>query len=97
MGNGFRPKRVRRWNATAVSTAPPNMASLALTRALIEEGRNHLLAEPVRSGLSCPHHSSRATRLPLEHALTLVGLLGEDMRLTLVKDANRLSREQDLP
>ena len=71
----------------------------ALTRALIEEGRNHLLAG---TGFDpgCPVRIIQGLRdpdVPWEHALTLVGLLGEDMRLTLVKDAeHRLSREQDL-
>lgn len=72
----------------------------ALTRALIEEGRNHLLAG---AGFDpgCPVRIIQGLRdpdVPWEHALRLVGLLGgEDVRLTLVKDAeHRLSREQDL-
>jgi pimeloyl-ACP methyl ester carboxylesterase len=71
----------------------------ALTRALIEEGRNHLLAG---AGFDpgCPVRIIQGLRdpdVPWEHALKLVELLGEDVRLTLVKDAeHRLSREQDL-
>ena len=71
----------------------------ALTRALIEEGRNHLLAG---AGFDpgCPVRIIQGLRdpdVPWEHALKLVDLLGEDVRLTLVKDAgHRLSREQDL-
>jgi pimeloyl-ACP methyl ester carboxylesterase len=72
----------------------------ALTRALIEEGRNHLLGG---SGFDpgCPVRILQGLRdpdVPWEHALKLVGLLGnEDVRLTLVKDAeHRLSRDQDL-
>ena len=71
----------------------------ALTRALIEEGRNHLLGG---AGFDpgCPVRIIQGLRdpdVPWEHTLNLVGLLGEDVRLTLVKDAeHRLSREQDL-
>lgn len=72
----------------------------ALTKALIEEGRNHLLG---RSGFDpgCPVRIIQGLRdpdVPWEHALKLVDLLsGEDVRITLVKDAeHRLSREQDL-
>lgn len=72
----------------------------ALTRALIEEGRNHLLGG---SGFDpgCPLRILQGLRdpdVPWEHALKLVELLGnEDVRLTLVKDAeHRLSRDQDL-
>jgi pimeloyl-ACP methyl ester carboxylesterase len=72
----------------------------ALTRTLIEEGRNHLLAD---TGFDprCPVRIIQGLRdpdVPWEHALKLLNLLGgEDIRLTLVKDAeHRLSREQDL-
>ncbi len=71
----------------------------ALTRALIEEGRNHLLGG---AGFDpgCPVRIIQGLRdpdVPWEHALKLVDLLGEDVRLTLVKDAeHRLSRDQDL-
>lgn len=71
----------------------------ALTRALIEEGRNHLLGG-ARFDPGCPVRIIQGLRdpdVPWEHALKLVDLLGEDVRLTLVKDAeHRLSREQDL-
>jgi pimeloyl-ACP methyl ester carboxylesterase len=72
----------------------------ALTRVLIEEGRNHLLAG---SGFDpgCPVRIIQGLRdpdVPWGHALKLVDLLGnDDVRLTLVKDAeHRLSRDQDL-
>ncbi len=72
----------------------------ALTKALIEEGRNHLLAD---SGLDtgCPVRILQGLRdrdVPWKHALALVDLLdNEDVRLTLVKDAeHRLSRDPDL-
>ncbi|MGF1619573.1 MAG: alpha/beta hydrolase [Rhodomicrobiaceae bacterium] len=72
----------------------------ALTKALIEEGRNHLLGG---SGFDpgCPVRILQGLRdpdVPWQHAMKLVDLLGvEDVRLTLVKDAeHRLSREGDL-
>jgi pimeloyl-ACP methyl ester carboxylesterase len=72
----------------------------ALTRVLIEEGRNHLLAG---SGFDpgCPVRILQGLRdpdVPWEHAFGLVDLLaGEDVRLTLIKDGeHRLSREKDL-
>jgi pimeloyl-ACP methyl ester carboxylesterase len=72
----------------------------AITRALIEEGRNHLIGG---TGFDpgCPVRILQGLRdpdVPWEHALRLVDLLGgEDVRLTLIKDAeHRLSREQDL-
>jgi pimeloyl-ACP methyl ester carboxylesterase len=71
-----------------------------LTRALIEEGRQHLIGG---SGFDpgCPVRIIQGLRdpdVPWQHALKLVELLGsEDVRLTLVKDAeHRLSRDQDL-
>jgi pimeloyl-ACP methyl ester carboxylesterase len=74
--------------------------SYALTKALIEEGRNHLLR---RSSFDpgCPVRIIQGMRdpdVPWEHAVALMDILGgEDIRLTLVKDAeHRLSRDQDL-
>lgn len=72
----------------------------ALTRALIEEGRNHLLTG-TRLDPGCPVRIIQGLRdpdVPWEHAMKLVELLAaEDVRLTLVKDAeHRLSRDQDL-
>ncbi|HXG78404.1 MAG TPA: alpha/beta hydrolase [Methyloceanibacter sp.] len=71
-----------------------------ITKRLIEEGRNHLLAEdllhldvPVRilQGMCDPD-------VPWGHALDLVDLLsGDDVELTLIKDCgHRHSRPQDL-
>ena len=72
----------------------------AITRALIEEGRSHLIGG---TGFDpgCPVRIIQGLRdpdVPWQHALRLVELLGgEDVRLTLIKDAeHRLSREQDL-
>lgn len=71
-----------------------------LTKILIEEGRNHLLAEgdidvaaPVRI-----LQGMRDEDVPWQHALALVDLLkGDDVELTLVKDGDhRLSGPEDL-
>jgi len=71
----------------------------ALTRALIEEGRDHLVGGGMDAG--CPVRILQGKRdpdVPWQHALKLVDLLsGEDVRLTLIKDAeHRLSRDQDM-
>lgn len=72
----------------------------ALTRALIEEGRNHLLAG---SGFDpgCPVRILQGMRdpdVPWQHAAALIDLLEtDDVRMTLIKDGeHRLSREGDL-
>ena len=71
-----------------------------ITRALIEDGRNHLvLGEPIETG--CPVHILQGVRdpdVPYAHALRLVdGLAGEDVVVTLIKDGDhRLSRPEDL-
>jgi pimeloyl-ACP methyl ester carboxylesterase len=70
-----------------------------LTRGLIEEGRNHLIAGGMEAG--CPVRILQGMRdpdVPWEHAMRLVDLLkGDDVRLTLIKDAeHRLSRDPDL-
>jgi pimeloyl-ACP methyl ester carboxylesterase len=71
-----------------------------LTKILIEEGRNHLLAAgnievgvPVRI-----LQGMRDEDVPWPHALALVDLLeGDDVEITLVKDGDhRLSGEGDL-
>lgn len=71
-----------------------------ITRALIEDGRNHLLldkpielAVPVRILLG-----GRDADVPWRHAFRLVdGLAGDDVVFTLVKDGDhRLSRPEDL-
>ncbi len=71
-----------------------------LTRALIEEGRNHLLAG-ARFDPGCPVRIVQGMRdadVPWKHAVALADNLStDDVRLTLVKDAeHRLSREGDL-
>ena len=71
-----------------------------ITRALIEDGRRHLLlGRPIEPG--CPVHILQGMQdpdVPWPHAMTLLEHLpGEETTLTLVKDGDhRLSREGDL-
>jgi pimeloyl-ACP methyl ester carboxylesterase len=71
-----------------------------ITRALIEEGRSHLLlGAPVP--LACPVrllHGQRDEDVPWELALRLAEQIeGEDVQVTLIKDGDhRLSRPADL-
>ena len=71
-----------------------------ITRALIEDGRRHLLfGRPIEPG--CPVHILQGMRdpdVPWRHAMTLVEHLPSDaVTLTLIKDGDhRLSREQDI-
>lgn len=71
-----------------------------ITRALIEEGRRHLLlGDTIRT--YCPVHILQGMRdedVPWRHAVTLVEhLAGDPVSLTLIKDGDhRLSREEDL-
>ena len=71
-----------------------------ITRALIEDGRRHLLLESAIE-IGCPVHVLQGMcdpDVPWEHALRLVEHLpGEGVQLTLVKDGDhRLSRPEDL-
>jgi alpha-beta hydrolase superfamily lysophospholipase len=71
-----------------------------ITRALIEEGREHLLmGAPIRA--HCPVHILQGMQdpdVPYGHALELVKHLAEDpVALTLIKDGDhRLSRDEDI-
>ncbi len=71
-----------------------------ITRALIEDGRRHLLfGAPIAPG--CPVHILQGMRdpdAPFAHALELVEHLpGDDVALTLVRDGDhRLARPEDL-
>jgi len=71
-----------------------------ITRALIEDGRNHLLFGGVIRA-HCPVHILQGMQdpdVPWSHALKLVEhLAGDPVALTLVKDGDhRLSREEDI-
>jgi pimeloyl-ACP methyl ester carboxylesterase len=71
-----------------------------ITRALIEEGRRHLLlSAPI--GLRCPVrllHGMADPDVPYQVSLELAArLAGDDVRVTLIKDGDhRLSRDSDL-
>jgi pimeloyl-ACP methyl ester carboxylesterase len=71
-----------------------------ITRALIEDGRRHLmLGGPIATG--CPVHILQGMRdpdVPWTHAMELVEHLpGDDVSVTLIKDGDhRLSRPEDL-
>ncbi len=73
---------------------------IPITRALIEDGRRHLLLDaPIPLG--CPVrllHGQRDPDVPWETSLRLAGrITSDDVRLTLVKDGDhRLSRPADL-
>jgi pimeloyl-ACP methyl ester carboxylesterase len=70
-----------------------------ITKILIEEGRNHLLAGGVDVGAPVRIiQGMRDPDVPWRHALELVDLIaGGDVELTLVKDAgHRLSDPEDL-
>ena len=71
-----------------------------ITRALIEEGRQHLLLGSVIEA-HCPVHILQGMRdedVPWQHAMILVEHLAADpVSITLVRDGDhRLSREEDL-
>lgn len=77
-----------------------SQAPYAITRALIEDGRRHLLlGRTVRS--FCPVRIFQGMRdedVPYRHTLTVVEhMAGDPVTLTLIKDGeHRLSRPQDL-
>jgi pimeloyl-ACP methyl ester carboxylesterase len=72
----------------------------AITRALIEDGRNHLLLNRPLA-IDCPIrllHGQRDPDVPWETALRIAErVAGDDVRITLIKDGDhRLSRPHDL-
>jgi pimeloyl-ACP methyl ester carboxylesterase len=97
------PEAVRRTIAAEGVYLRPSLYSeepYPITRALIEDGRRHLLfGAPFDTG--CPVHVLQGMEdpdVPWRHALELVEHLpGDSVSLTLVKDGDhRLSREEDL-
>ncbi|MPY70229.1 MAG: alpha/beta fold hydrolase [Alphaproteobacteria bacterium] len=75
-------------------------APYPITRALIEDGRTHLVLERPLA-IHCPVrliHGMRDKDVPWEHSLRIAdALLGEHVAVTLVKDGDhRLSRDADL-
>lgn len=76
-----------------------DLSPYPITRALIEDGRRHLLlAAPI--GLSCPVRVVQGMRdpdVPWQHALKLVDRLGPDTEITFVKDGDhRLSKPHEI-
>ena len=74
---------------------------LPITRALIEDGRRHLVLDSGKIPVACPVrllHGQMDPDVPWELSLTLAAqLASRDVRLTLIKDGNhRLSRPADL-
>ncbi len=74
---------------------------MPITRALIEDGREHLVLDDGEIPVACPVrllHGQEDPDVPWELSLTLAAqLASRDVRLTLVKDGNhRLSRPADL-
>jgi pimeloyl-ACP methyl ester carboxylesterase len=73
---------------------------LSITRALIEDGRKHLLfTGPIAT--RCPVHILQGMEdpdVPWKHAMRLVEHLpGDDVTTTLIRDGDhRLSRPQDI-
>lgn len=73
----------------------------AITRKLIEDGRNHLLLDAASIPIHCPVHLLHGMAdadVPWEFAPLLASKLAtNDVQITLIKDAgHRLSRESDL-
>jgi pimeloyl-ACP methyl ester carboxylesterase len=99
---GRAPEEARRaimeegaWQRASAYSDEPDV----FTRALIEDGRKHLLLDRViRAG--CPTVMLQGMRdedVPYSHALALIERLADPATLTLVKDGDhRLSRPQDL-
>lgn len=100
MWEAMPPFERQRLMAEGVIRARSDYGELVLTRALIEDGREHLvLRGPI--ALSCPVrliHGQQDASVPWETALKLAGRLeGADVQVILVKDGDhRLSRRPDL-
>lgn len=79
---------------------PHSDAPYPITRALIEEGRRHLLLDFVVQAHGPVHilQGMRDEDVPWQHAMTLVEHLAADpVSITLIKDGDhRLSRDEDL-
>lgn len=102
MWDAFPPEIRREIETQGVHRLPSAYAPepTPITRALIEDGRRHLLlGAPIVTG--CPVHILQGMRdpdVPWQHALELVEHLpGDCVSTTLIKDGDhRLSRPQDL-
>ena len=101
MWQRFPPKVKREINEKGVWRRPSDYGDpYPITRALIEEGRNHLLlGGMIETG--CPVRILQGVQdpdVPWKHAVELTSRLAQDdVVLTLVKDGDhRLSRPEDL-
>ena len=103
MWKGFSPDVRREIETKGVWLRPSEYGDgtpYPITRALIEDGRRHLLlGDTIRTG--CPLHVLQGMQdpdVPWRHALELVEHLpGDSVSMTLVKDGDhRLSRAADI-
>jgi pimeloyl-ACP methyl ester carboxylesterase len=102
MWKRFTPEIKRELEATGVWERPSQYSPepYLVTRALIEEGRNHLLlGRMIETG--CPVRILQGVEdpdVPWQHAVALTSrLASDDVVLTLVKDGDhRLSRPEDI-
>jgi pimeloyl-ACP methyl ester carboxylesterase len=103
MWNGFTPEIQREIQTRGVWLRPSpygDGAPYPITRALIEEGRDHLLlGSAIKVG--CPVHILQGAQdpdVPWQHAFALAQRLpAEDVVLTVIQDGDhRLSRPQDI-
>lgn len=101
MWSAMAPQERQRLMTEGLLEAPSEHGGhYSITRALIEDGRNHLLLDkPIE--LTCPVrllHGQRDQDVPWETALHIAACLtGDDVQVTLIKDGDhRLSRPQDL-
>jgi pimeloyl-ACP methyl ester carboxylesterase len=101
MWKGVSPEIRREIESNGVWLRPSEYgAPYPITRALIEEGRNHLLlGRAIEVG--CPVHIVQGAQdpdVPWQHALALAHRLpAEDVVLTMIQDGDhRLSRPQDI-
>ena len=101
MWKGFAPEIRREIENKGVWLRPSEYGEpYPITRALIEEGRNHLLLGRAIE-IGCPVHILQGAQdpdVPWQHALTLAHRLpAEDVVLTMIQDGDhRLSRPQDI-
>jgi pimeloyl-ACP methyl ester carboxylesterase len=101
MWNGFSPEIRHQIETEGVWMRPSDYGEpYPITRALIEDGRNHLLlGGPITTG--CPVRILQGKQdpdVPWQHAFTLAERLPcEDVVLTMIQDGDhRLSRPQDI-
>ena len=101
MWNGFSPEVKRQIETSGVWLRPSEYGEpYPITRALIEEGRNHLLLGSAIE-VGCPVRILQGAQdpdVPWQHAFALAHRLpADDVVLTMIQDGDhRLSRPQDI-